>query len=245
MNPNLSDLEKLAELREKGILTEEEFQTKKKQILNESSNQNISFENKFQTNQNIPNKPVKKKTGCLKISLITFGAFILMTAITAIFSPEDKNAKKQITNDEFLMSNKPKNQQQKIDSAKLANEKFQSLSYEEKIASLEKELENKKLSKTEKKEIELEIRSVKVQEFQEKHISSWDGSNRDLVNTVKKSMNDPNSFEHVQTSFDYKDNSVKAKMIYRGNNAFGAKVLGKVIGKIDYNGNLLSVETSN
>ena len=124
MNSNLSDLEKLAELRQKGILTEEEFQIKKSQILNQTTNQNLP-PNNFQQNQV---KAVKKKTGCLKILLITFGAFMLLTIITAIFMPEDKNAKAKVANDEFLMSDKPKNQQQKIDSAKIANAKFQSLS---------------------------------------------------------------------------------------------------------------------
>ena len=55
-------------------------------------------------------------------------------------------------------------------------------------------------------------------------------------------MNDPKSFEHVSTEFSYGKKNVTAKMIYRGNNAFGAKVLGAVKGTLDYNGNLLEVQ---
>ncbi|WP_312825899.1 SHOCT domain-containing protein [Epilithonimonas sp.] len=237
MKSNLSDLEKLAELKQKGILTEEEFQTKKSQILNQTNHQNIP-PNNFQQSQT---EPKKKKTGCLKIILITFGSFILMIIITAIFMPEDKNAKTKVANNDFLMSNKPKNQQQKIDSAKIANEKFQSLSSEEKIASLEKELENKNLKKVQKEEIQIEIKNIKQQEFAKKNISSWDGSNPKLERTVKKAMNDPDSYEHVQTTFEYKKDKVIGTMLYRGKNAFGGKIVDKAVGTFDYDGNLLEV----
>lgn len=237
MNSNLSDLEKLSELRQKGILTEEEFQTKKNQILNQTTNQDLP-PNNFHKSQN---KPVKKKTGCLKIFLIFFGAFMLLTFITAVFMPEDKNAKAKVANDEFLMSNKPKNQQQKIDSAKIANEKFQSLSNEEKIASLEKELENKNLKKVQKQEIQIEIKNIKQQDFAKKNISSWDGSNPALERTVKNAMNDPDSYEHVQTTFEYKNDKVIGTMLYRGKNAFGGKIIDKAVGTFDYDGNLLEV----
>ena len=241
MNSNLSDLEKLAELRAKGILTEEEFQAKKNQILNQTTNQNLP-PNNFKQSQS---KPVKKKTGCLKIFLITFGAFMLLSIITAIFMPEDENGKAKAANDEYLMSDKPKNQQQKIDSAKIANEKFQSLDNDEKIASLEKELENKSLKKVQKEEIQIEIRNIKQQDFAKKNISAWDGSNPALERTVKNAMNDPDSYEHVQTTFEYKKDKVIGTMLYRGKNAFGGKVVDKAIGTFDYDGNLLEVRDAN
>lgn len=241
MNSNLSDLEKLAELKQKGILTEEEFQAKKQQILSSNLTSNSSTSN-FQENNS---KPIKKKSGCLKIILLTFIGFIILSIISFIFTPKDNSNKVTATNDEFLMSTKPKNQQQKIDSAKLANEKFESLSSAEKIATLEKELENKELKKVQKEEIEIEIKNIKQQEFAKKNISSWDGSNRLLERSVKKAMNDPDSYEHVQTTFEYKKDKVIATMLYRGKNAFGGKVVDKVIGTFDYDGNLLEVRNAN
>lgn len=57
-------------------------------------------------------------------------------------------------------------------------------------------------------------------------LSSWDGSHRNFKDLVKNRMNDPDSFEHVET----KVTPVKANgrhvviMRFRGRNAFGGMV---------------------
>ncbi|WP_417431026.1 SHOCT domain-containing protein [Halpernia sp.] len=238
MNTDLSDLEKLNELKEKGILTIEEFENKKKQIL-DSSSTGQKYQNQI---QNIKDVPAKKKSGCLKIFLIIAGLLFFIGVIGAIISPKTEKINTESTNEDFLLSEKVKTQEQKIDSAKLQNKKFNELSVVEQVSKLEKELENKNLTKIQKEEINIEIKNIKELEFAKKNISAWDGSNPKLERTIKKAMNDPDSYEHVSTTFAYKKNEVIATMIYRGKNSFGAKVLGKATGTFDYDGNLLEVK---
>lgn len=239
----LSDIEKLAELRDKGIITIEEFIVKKKQILDSINVSNIQ-NTALTSTQNQP----KKTNGCLIVIAVLGGIFILFMIIVfliMIFSSKDDKKIKDNGNEIFLSSNKPKSQQQKIDSSKLANKKFNYLPDSEKISILNKELEQKNLTKVQKEEIEIEIKGIKELAFAKKNISAWDGSNPKLERAIKKSMNNPDSYEHVQTTFSYKKDKVIATMIYRGNNAFGAKVLGKVLGIFDYDGNLTDIQNEN
>lgn len=80
-------------------------------------------------------------------------------------------------------------------------------------------------------------------EFEEKCLSGWDGSNRELVRIVKENMNDPDSFEHVETLYRlYKDYAVVI-MKFRGNNTFGGKVLNSVTAKVNIeDGSVISVQ---
>jgi hypothetical protein len=80
----------------------------------------------------------------------------------------------------------------------------------------------------EKKPLE-KPRSEQVQE-----LFFADGSNYQLIQLVKKSMNDPDSFEHVETKYvDNGSGDVVIFMKFRGNNAFGAKVLTEAVANID------------
>ncbi len=63
--------------------------------------------------------------------------------------------------------------------------------------------------------------------------SSWDGSNKELVNYVKSNMKDPDSFEHVETRIRDKKGVVTAQMVYRGKNSFGATMTERVVADID------------
>lgn len=78
-------------------------------------------------------------------------------------------------------------------------------------------------------------RQIKVQ------FSAWDGSHRELKRLVKSAMNDPSSFEHVNTTYKDKGDYIIVQMSFRGKNAFGATVLNAVTAKADLNGNILSV----
>lgn len=80
----------------------------------------------------------------------------------------------------------------------------------------------------EKKPLE-KPRSEQVQE-----LFFADGSNYQLIQQVKKSMNDPDSFEHVDTRYvDNGSGDVIIFMKFRGNNAFGAKILNEAVANIN------------
>ena len=64
--------------------------------------------------------------------------------------------------------------------------------------------------------------------------SSWDGSCRPLVKLVKENMNDPDSFDHVETRYSVDGEVVTIIMKYRGTNAFGGKILAYTTAKMDY-----------
>lgn len=72
--------------------------------------------------------------------------------------------------------------------------------------------------------------------------SPWNGSNMYLVQQVKQIMDDPHSFEHVNTSWyvDVKNHSIiHVQMTFRGKNVFGALVLNQIKAKMDANGTVL------
>ncbi|PQA90699.1 hypothetical protein B0A69_20450 [Chryseobacterium shigense] len=214
MESNLSDLEKLDDLRQKGILTEAEFQTKKTQILNQFGENKIN-----QAKQSKKLKDEKNAKGCMKFFLIIILVFFILVFIIIVFGGNNKNSK----TDSIVETSQ---------SSTTINE----------IAKLEKELENNKLTKVQREEIEIEIKSIRTLEFAEKNISAWDRSNPKLVHAIKKTMNSPDSFEHIETTFDYKKNKVEATMTFRGNNAVGGTVLNVVKGIFDYDGNLLEIK---
>jgi len=53
-------------------------------------------------------------------------------------------------------------------------------------------------------------------------LSSWDGSQRNVIRLVKEQLRDPNSFEHVETRITpVKDGQHTVLMKYRARNGFG------------------------
>jgi hypothetical protein len=83
--PNLSDIEKLSELKEKGLLTQQEFEEKKNRILN-STNPPINNANSKPTN--------KKSSGCLKIGAFVFIGFFALAFFYFIGSNISKSSSK-------------------------------------------------------------------------------------------------------------------------------------------------------
>lgn len=75
--------------------------------------------------------------------------------------------------------------------------------------------------------------------------SAWDGSNIHLVKLVKENLNDPKSFEHVETVYWDKGTYIKIKMTYRANNAFGGLILQNVTAKADYKSQYISIISQN
>ena len=74
-----------------------------------------------------------------------------------------------------------------------------------------------------------------------KHFSSWDGSHRGVSKLIKASMNDPDSYEHVETLYRDNGDHLVVKTTFRGKNAFGGKVINWVRAKVDLDGNVLLV----
>jgi hypothetical protein len=69
--------------------------------------------------------------------------------------------------------------------------------------------------------------------------SAWDGAHIQLERAIKKGMNDPSSYEHVQTLYnEYKDRLL-ISTTFRGNNAFGGKVVNTIKAYVDLNGNII------
>lgn len=54
-----------------------------------------------------------------------------------------------------------------------------------------------------------------------KCFSAWDGSNRELVASVKGKLRDPSSFEHVGTRYKDRGTHLELVMQYRARNGFG------------------------
>lgn len=79
-----------------------------------------------------------------------------------------------------------------------------------------------------------------------KAFSAWDGSHKNLVTYVEANINDPKSFEHVETRYwDNKSDTIIIKMTYRAKNAFNATVTEMVRAEADLKGNLLTVTPEN
>ena len=64
------------------------------------------------------------------------------------------------------------------------------------------------------------------------HFSAWDGSHIELKNYIKRNMNDPSSFQHVETLYSDKGDYLVVQMTFRGKNAFGGLVLNSVTANI-------------
>ena len=72
--------------------------------------------------------------------------------------------------------------------------------------------------------------------------SSWDGSHIKLTREIKKGMNDPESFDHIETRFKDLGNEIVVHESFRGKNSFGGLVINKVIATVDIDGNVLTMK---
>lgn len=75
--------------------------------------------------------------------------------------------------------------------------------------------------------------------------SAWDGSHIHLVSLVKENMNDPKSFEHVETRYTDNGDNLTVFMKFRGTNAFGGKILNSVNATADYKTNTIKITEYN
>jgi RNA polymerase subunit RPABC4/transcription elongation factor Spt4 len=75
----------------------------------------------------------------------------------------------------------------------------------------------------------------------ESQFSPWDGSHRTLERAIQKSMNDPDSYEHVETTYRDMGDSLIVSTTFRGKNGFGGTVKNTVVAQVDLDGNILKV----
>ena len=71
--------------------------------------------------------------------------------------------------------------------------------------------------------------------------STWDGSHKALTKLIKEKMNDPGSYQHVQTFYAEIGGNLRVTTTFRGKNAFGALVLNRVIAEADLDGNVIRI----
>lgn len=79
----------------------------------------------------------------------------------------------------------------------------------------------------------------------ESQFSAWNGAHRNLETAVKQAMNDPDSYEHVDTTYTDRGDHVFIRMNFRGNNAFGGTVINQVVAKADLDGKIILMESRN
>lgn len=81
--------------------------------------------------------------------------------------------------------------------------------------------------------------------FEQKRLSSWDGSNKKLEQYIKSRMNDPKSYEHIETRYNIETDKGIANMVtqFRGKNALGGVVVNSCYARQDIeSGELLEIQ---
>lgn len=79
----------------------------------------------------------------------------------------------------------------------------------------------------------------------DKQFSAWDGSHPGLTSHIKSSMNDPKSYEHVETKYWDREKYLIVQTTFRGKNAFGGVVLQSIKATVDLSGNVLDILEQN
>lgn len=87
--------------------------------------------------------------------------------------------------------------------------------------------------------IAADLEKAEHQKKIEAQFSGWDGSHRQFERLIKDAMNDPGSYEHVETKYIDKGSYIRVFCTFRGKNAFGGIVKNTKIADFDLNGNFL------
>ena len=74
-----------------------------------------------------------------------------------------------------------------------------------------------------------------------RQFSAWDGSHRGLTQTIKDAMDDPNSYEHVETVYGDQGDYLVVRTTFRGKNAFGGVVKNWIKATVDLDGNVIAI----
>jgi hypothetical protein len=170
-------------------------------------------------------------TNKLYKGLIGFALLI----IASIGLPSPKNSKS--TNDNKVTETK---------QDKKEEPKAQEIVYSKKqLDSIAKEkAREEKLAKEQAEAEQISKDALERKEMVEKQFSAWDGSHIYLTKYIKENMNDPDSYDHIETRFEDKGKYIFIACKFRGSNAFGGKVINYVTAKADIDGNLTEIKNN-
>lgn len=121
-------------------------------------------------------------------------------------------------------------------------------SYQKQYDSLTKTMFDEVLLKTEivitpdSKQQKINEKKARRKHLINRQFSPYDHSHRKLKEYLKNNMNDPSTFEHVETTYTDKGSYLYIYMKFRGSNSFGATVLSTIRAKVDLEGNILSTK---
>jgi hypothetical protein len=86
------------------------------------------------------------------------------------------------------------------------------------------------------------IGNAQREELIKAQFSLWDGSHTKFTQAIKASMNDPSSYQHVNTTYvDLPGDRLVITTTFRGKNAFGAVVTNTMMGIVDLSGNVIDM----
>ena len=88
----------------------------------------------------------------------------------------------------------------------------------------------------------LEIINKRYEELNKQLLDPENLSNIKLTREIKKTMNDPESFDHIETRFKDLGNEIVIHESFRGKNSFGGLVVNKVVATVDIDGNVLTMK---
>lgn len=86
---------------------------------------------------------------------------------------------------------------------------------------------------------------IKQQEAERKYdlikgsFSAWDGSHRELERQIKATLEDPDSYEHIKTSYTDLGENLLISTKYRAKNSFGGYVITTVGATATYGGEVI------
>ena len=88
-----------------------------------------------------------------------------------------------------------------------------------------------------------QLKIIKEQRKQniEKLFSQWDGSHIELTKKIKESLNDPKSYEHIETTYRDMGSSFTIYTTFTAKNGFGGKLKRQVAVVSDMKGNITEV----
>jgi len=87
----------------------------------------------------------------------------------------------------------------------------------------------------------LSAKKARREKIVEEQFSSLDGSHRGLTELIKKTMNDPSSYDHDETVYWDMGDHLVVLTTFRGKNAFGGIVKNSLKAKVDFKGNVIEI----
>lgn len=75
-----------------------------------------------------------------------------------------------------------------------------------------------------------------------RQFAGFSGANVYVQRAIKENMNDPDSYDHIETTYSDKGKYILVYTKFRGKNSFGATILQNVIAKVDIEGNVISLK---